>query len=356
LFAMFTSSNAYYPIRRAVIMLRRVVILLAVLFLAAGVAAQAAEPKVEFKESKYKIDVLVNGKLLTSYRHTPDPGEPLMAKGVLQTKPVMHPVNSPSGVALTRGYPFVAVPGEQLDHPHHIGIYFTVDNVGPDNDGFWNNSKTELPAIRHVKVLQMKGGNGSGTLKTLSHWVGSKGKALLEEEREMVFRAAADQTTLDFTITLKAIDQEINFGDTKEGMFAIRVAQWLTEKAPKNQEGTGKYLNSDGEELEKGVWAKRANWVRLEGEKEGKPYGIAILNHPKSTNSPTYWHARGYGCFSVNPLGQLDFQKAQKVADPQAFNLKLKAGEKALFKYRMILYEGSLDKAKVDALYQAYIK
>ena len=330
---------------------KRIFVFFFMLLLAGGICAQAASPKVEFKEGKYKIDVLVGGKLLTSYRHTPDPAQPLMAKDVLQTKPVLYPINSPSGVALTRGYPLVEIPGESKDHPHHIGLFFTVDNVGPENDIFWGNSKTELPAIRHVKVLQMKGGKGVGTLKTLSQWVGKSGKALLEEEREMVFRAAAaDQTFMDFTITLKAIDQEINFGDTKEGMFAIRVAQWLTEAA------TGRYLNSDGLELEKGVWAKRANWVRLQGEKDSKPIGIAILNHPKSTNSPTYWHARGYGCFSVNPLGQLDFQKAQKVADPKAFNLKQKPGEKALFKYRVVLFEGSLDKAKMDALYQSYIK
>jgi hypothetical protein len=330
---------------------RRIFVFLCMILIAGGLCVQAASPKVEFKEGKYSIDVLIGGKLLTSYRHTPDPAQPLMAKGVLQTKPVLHPINSPSGIALTRGYPMVEVPGEKLDHPHHIGLYFAVDNVGPDNDGFWNNSKTELPAIRHVKVLHMKGGDGAGTLTTLSQWVGKNGKALLEEEREMVFRAAAaDQTIMDFTITLKAIDQEINFGDTKEGMFAIRVAQWLTEEA------TGRYLNSDGLELEKGVWSKRADWVRLQGEKDGKPIGIAILSHPKSTNSPSYWHARGYGCFSVNPLGQLDFQKAQKVADPKAFNLKLKPGEKALFKYRVILFEGNLDKAKVDALYLSYIK
>lgn len=330
---------------------KRIIASLFMLLMIGGLCLQAAAPKVEFQESKYRVDVLVGGKLLTSYRHTPDPSQPLMAKGVLQTKPVLHPVNSPSGVALSRGYPLVDVPGESKDHPHHIGIYFTVDLVGPDKDIFWGNSKTELPAIRHVKILKKKGGNGAGTLSTLSHWIGKNGKPLLEEQREMVFRAVdANQTTMDFTITLKALDQVIEFGDTKEGMFAFRVAQWLTEGA------TGRYLNSEGKELEKGVWAQRATWVRLQGEKDGKPIGIAILDHPQSTNSPTYWHARGYGCFSVNPLGQLDFQKAQKVADPKPFNLTLKPGQKALFKYRVILFEGNLDKAKMDELYKSYIK
>ncbi len=331
--------------------MKRLFGLLLALVLVGALAVQGAAPKVAFQEGKYKIDVLIGGKIFTSYLHTPDPTQALVAPGIVRTKPVLHPVYSPSGVAVTRGYPFTDVPGERKDHPHHMGVFFTVDNVGPDNDGFWGNSKAPLPAIKHVKVLRMKGGNGTGTLSTLSQWVGKSGKALLDEEREMVFRSAAqDRTEIDFTIWLKAIDREIDFTDTKEGMFAIRVAQWLTEG------DTGRYLNSDGQETEKGVWGKRANWVRLQGTKDGKTIGIAILNHPTSTNSPTWWHARGYGCFSVNPLGQLDFEKTLKVPDPKPFNLKIKAGEKALFKYRMIIYEGGMDKDKVDALYASYIK
>jgi hypothetical protein len=226
-----------------------------------------------------------------------------------------------------------------------------MDNIGPDKDGFWGNSKAPLPAIKHVKISKMKGGNGAGTLSAVSHWVGKAGKPLLEEEREMVFRSLdAERTAIDFTITLKAVGQDISISDTKEGMFAIRVAQWLTEKAG------ARYLNSNGEELEAGVWGKRAEWVRLQGEKDGKKYGIAILDHPKSTNSPTWWHARGYGCFSVNPLGQLDFEKAHKAADPKPFNLTVKAGEKALFKYRVIIYEGDVDKARADSFYREYAR
>ena len=41
----------------------------------------------------------------------------------------------------------------------------------------------------------------------------------------------------------------------------------------------------------------------LTGTVDGKPVTIAILNHPSSTNYPTYWHARGYGLFAANPIG-----------------------------------------------------
>ena len=207
-----------------------------------GVPLTAAEPPVvQFGETPHSVDVKIGGRLFTTYQHTPDPARPLVAAGILQTKPVLHPVLSPSGVPLTRAYPYATVEGEATDHPHHQGIYFTYDDVGPEMDDFWGNSKEPLPAIRHVRLLRSQGGKGVGTLAAVSRWVGKGGRDLLEEEREMVFRAAGEgQYQIDFAIRLKALDREIAFGDTKEGMFAFRVAQWLTDKQ------TGRYLSLGG--------------------------------------------------------------------------------------------------------------
>ncbi len=329
---------------------RSLVVTLAVGILAAS-SAGSASPKVELVEGKYSVEVRAGSRLLTAFRHTPDPDKPLLAAGVLQTKPVLHPILSPSGVPLTRGYPFETIAGEDVDHPHHQGLFFTVDGVGPDRDVFWNNGRDPLPAIRHVKVLRKQEDSDRSTLVTLAQWIGKSGKTLLDEEREMVFAVpAADHWQMDFAITLTAVDQEIDFENTKEGLFAVRVAQWLTER------GTGRYLNSAGEEGEEGVWGKRANWVRLQGQKDGQTLGLAILEHPESVNAPTYWHARGYGCFSANPLGQLDFQKAQRVADPKPFVLKLKPKDHALFRYRVIVYEGGAGRDKVEVWYREYLK
>jgi len=325
-------------------------VLVPVLFVAAGLSALAAPPKVEFVEGKYQIDVKIGGKPFTSYLHTPDPNRKL-PPGLVQTKPALHPVYGPSGIVMTRAYPFADVAGEEKDHPHHMGIYFTMDRVNPGDNTFWGNSKNELPAIRHVRVKQMKGGDGKGTLQTISHWIGTDGKPLLEEDRLMSFLVLDDKSwAIDLTINLKAIDQEITIDDTKEGMLAFRVAQWLTEK------NTGRYLNSEGEQGETGVWGKRSRWIRLQGEKDGTKTGIAFLAHPQTTNAPPYWHARGYGCFSANPLGQLDFQKAHKVADPKPFSLKIEPGDKAMFKYRLVMYDGDWDQAKTEEQYKAYAR
>jgi len=282
-----------------------------------------AVPKVELVQDKdnHKIDVKINGKFFTSYLY------PLTL-----TKPSLWPVHSPSGVVMTRSFPFKkGVPGERTDHPHHMGVFFTYDKV--NNDGFWNNSKYP-PQVKHAKIKKMESGE-KGTLSTELHWVGKSGQTLLKEDRTMVFSAGKNEYIIDFEMTLTAQAKPVLFDDTKEGMFAIRVAPFLKEKG-----GKGEYLSANGDKNEKNVWGKRAPWVRLQGKQGDKTLGIAIFNHPKSTNYPTYWHARGYGLFSANPLGQFAFQKGRKEKNPKPFRLTLQSGKSAFFKFRVVVYEG----------------
>lgn len=291
--------------------------------------------KVSFLQKENQIDVLFNGHHFTSYLFTPD-----------LTKPILHPVHSPSGIKMNRSFPLETVDGESRDHPHHTGLFFTYDEV--NEDGFWGNT-TPPPEIKHIKATRMIDGSGEGILSTILHWIGKNGKIILEENRKMIFYPGKIEHIIDFSITLTARDTTVVFHDTKEGLFAIRVAHWLREK-----EGSGRYLSSNGDETEENIWGKRASWVKLEGKKGDKTLGIAILNHPQSTNYPTYWHARGYGLFSANPLGQFAFQTTRKVPNPQQYNLTLKKKESAVFIFRMVIYEGQRSRQYFDDEFKKY--
>lgn len=305
---------------------------------AVAVLLAGTSDKVEFVQGDNQVDILIGGKLFTTWLYKPD-----------LVKPILYPVKTPSGTDVNRAFPLQEIEGESQDHPHHTGLFFTFMGVnGLDKDNFWG-ARTPPPQIKQVQVLEKTGGKGKGTLVAVLDWNGDTGKTLLTENRTMVFYAGQHEYAIDFTMQLTARDTTIFFEDTKEGMFAIRVAQWLKEKG-----GTGKYLNSHGEETAANVWGKRAEWVRLEGEKEGQRIGIAIFNHPSSTNYPTYWHARDYGLFSANPLGQLDFQKFYKIENPQPFNLTLQKGESALFKFRVLIYEGQRSKKELDLVFEKY--
>ncbi|HPD45636.1 MAG TPA: PmoA family protein [Anaerohalosphaeraceae bacterium] len=320
-------------------------LLISMTALAFAASAQAA--RIDFVKHANRIDVTADGKPFTSYLYKIDPAKPMVAGGILLTKPILFPVYSPSGTMMTRGYPLLDIPGEAKDHPHHMGVYFTVD---VNDDHFWGNSKSPLPRIEHKETTEMTPGLGRGVLATVAHWIGRDGKVTFVETRRMTFIAEKpDQYAIDFDITLTAADKTVTVGDTKEGMMAVRVAPWLKE-----QGGTGRYLSSEGQEMEKGVWGKRARWMRLQGQTDGKTYGIAILNHPESTNYPTYWHARGYGCFTANPLGQGAFQKSHKEPDAKNLDLTLVPGQSAAFKHRMIFYEGPRTAKQIEAEFADY--
>ena len=46
---------------------------------------------------------------------------------------------------------------------------------------------------------------------------------------------------------------------------------------------------------------------------DGEPVTVAILDHPSNVGYPTHWHARGYGLFAANPLGDKQFNEAEGV-------------------------------------------
>ena len=62
---------------------------------------------------------------------------------------------------------------------------------------------------------------------------------------------------------------------------------------------------------------------------------ITIIDHPKNPNYPTFWHARGYGLFAANPLGEKMFTNGKSVK-----NLQLKKGESVTFRYRVLIDDG----------------
>jgi hypothetical protein len=312
--------------------MKRFSALLFTILLISMVAGCNSSSNIEFVQGEDKIDVNIDGKLFTSYVYKSE-----------LVKPILWPIYSPLGVEMTRGFPYKEVEGEAHDHPHHTGIFFTYDMN--KNGIFWNSPKPP-PQIKHVEISEMK----NGTLSTVMNWTSTTGKVLLQEDRTMVFSTIPTGVAIDMTMKLTAKDTVAVFEPTKEGMLAIRVAHWLKERG-----NTGEYLSSNGDKKAENVWGKRAEWVTLQGNKEDAKVGIAIMNHPSSENSPTYWHARNYGLFSANPLGQDKFQAAHKVP-VDGYELKLQPGESALFKFKVLIYDGHMDMVGLDRLYTAYAK
>jgi hypothetical protein len=308
-----------------------------------------------------KIELLYNGKLLTAYCYF-DSTE----------KPVLFPVRTLSGVTVTRGFPVAPRGGERTDHPHHVGIWFNYESVnGLD---FWNNSdaisaekKPLYGSVRHQKIISSSAAKQRAQLKTLSHWVDHTGKILLEEVAEFNFKVEGNNFIIDRTSTLTAKVEEVFFKDVKDGMIAIRVARELempskqedkfvdvhghvTTVPQTNNDGvTGMYVNREGIRGDD-AWGKRSAWTYLTGKREGENITIAMIDHPSNIGYPTYWHARGYGLFAANPLGQKIFSNGK-----EELNFKLSNGKSVTFKYRIVIHHGdNLSSDTMDKLMQDF--
>lgn len=307
--------------------------------------------------SRKKIEVLYDGSLLTAYCYF-DSTE----------KPVLFPIKTLSGNTITRGFPIAPRAGERTDHPHHVGLWFNYESVnGLD---FWNNSsaipqerKHLYGSIRHQKILSSKAKGDRAELQTLSHWIDPAGNVLLEETTRFVFTKQDHNFIIDRYCVLKGVADEVLFKDVKDGMLGLRVARSLempskqedkfvdaqgnitAVKKMDNSDVTGVYVNREGVKGDD-VWGKRSRWACLNGTKDGEQISIAMIDHPANPGYPTYWHARGYGLFAANPLGQKVFSEGK-----EELNFKLRKQQTADFKYRVIIHSGStITDTEIDAL------
>jgi hypothetical protein len=305
------------------------------------------------------IEVKINGKLFTQY---------YISNNEEVKKHVLFPLITADGQLLTRGYPVAPRAGERIDHPHHIGLWLNYGKV--NGIDYWNNSREILTngdpknfgLVKHQEVTNVKPGKETGTLSIRAGWLEAdgKGKEVLEENTTFIFGNHPLGRFIDRTTTLKALVDSVFFKDDKEGMIAIRVARELEHPSNKpeiftdaqgketnvpkldNTGVSGEYLSSEGIKGEQ-VWSTRAKWMRLGGVMREKPVSITILDHPKNLSYPTYWHARGYGLFSANPLGAAIFSKGT-----DTLNLRLRKGQEVTFRYRIIVSDSIPEAAILD--------
>lgn len=317
---------------------------------------------IERKENK-RVDVLWQGKLLTSYRYV----DSIM-------KPFLFPVNTINGITVTRGWPLEPRTGERTDHPHHTGIWMNYESVnGLD---FWNNSTAIPPAkrnlygtIRHDSVTHTTTNDNSAVLSINASWLHPDGHVLLKEVTRYGFTVKDNSFIIDRTSQLTALDEEVIFRDVKDGFFAIRVARELEmpstqadsftddkgniTNVPKmiNNEGvTGNYISSEGN-IGDSVWGTKARWVMLQGMKDGKDITLAMFDHPSNIGYPAYWHARGYGLFAVNPFGRKVFSNGK-----EELNFTLKPNTSVIFRYSLVVAERKLSVKEMNTMAEDFSK
>lgn len=260
------------------------------------------------------------------------------------SKPILWPVVGPSGKELTRGYPMrEALDTEKRDHVHHRSLWFVHGDV--NGISFWDESDpSKNGSVEHQQYLKLQEGE-QAVIQTANSWKTPQGEVLCQDVRTMTFGASGDQRWIDFQVRVTAHDQQVVFGDTKEGSFAVRVAGSMKV----DQKLGGKIVNSEGQ-TDGQAWGQRASWVDYTGPVDGDIVGIAILNHPRSLRYPTYWHVRTYGLFAANPFGVRDFTGDETANGA----LTLAAGESFEMFFRIILHQGETDPTAIHKAFEDY--
>jgi hypothetical protein len=237
--------------------------------------------------------------------------------------------------------------GESHDHIHHRGVTFSVDEV--NGVKFWGNDPSfagKDSAIGRIAVndTSTRDGAKSGVLTAVFEWTAPNGSVLLHEHRVTTFYSGPRLRIVDFDITLTAANEKVVFGDTKEGAFAIRLADSMSEKS-----GDGQMVNAEGKRGMKEVWGHRSNWVDYGGSVDGEKLGVAIFDAVSNPRHPVYWHSRDYGLFALNPFGQHSFDPAQ----PES-HWTLGSGKALHFRWRVVIHPGDADSAHIADLYNQW--
>ncbi len=302
--------------------------------------------EVLFDRMADRIEVSIGGQPFTTFHFGTD-----------ATKPYLHPLRTADGTVVTRGYPMETIEGEQRDHPHHRGVWFSHGAV--NGIDFWANereqrSRNKKGVIILDRIIAMESGGPEGHIKASFFWKDLTGNHLLTEGRTMIFGRSGEDNFVDFDIRLTAEEDSVHFGDTKEGTFAVRMATELEEQhfRAKGIPRTGKIVNAEGLSTEANTWGKRSAWVDYSGSIGGKPIGIAIFDHPENPKHPTYWHVRGYGLFAANIFGEHDFHADESLDG----SITLAKGNTLRFRYRILVHPGRTADLDLGAKYAAWLQ
>jgi len=325
-----------------------------------GKPFQSGEGIFTIEQSEKKLIISYDDQYLTTYNFSDT-----------LYKPFFWPVKTLNGISITRGYPVKPEEGEPADHPHQIGIWFNSGNV--NGIDFWNNSdaipkekKHQYGKIKVDSFLIRENNSRNVVFEVFSTWKNFEGKILLFENTVFTFNIYDSAWSLTRNTSLLA-DTLVSFHDTKEGLYAIRLAREfqfdmdnpefivgsdgrISETKSVNNKGkTGMYKGSNGTRGND-TWGTANEWVEITAFKDRDSISVIMIDHPANFGFPALWHARNYGLFSVNNLGRNSYNP-----DLPEIHKDLNKGESLTLKHKLIIKNGgSFKKNEIDKFLKSF--
>jgi hypothetical protein len=261
----------------------------------------------------------------------------------------IHPLQTPSGLAVTDDFP--------PDHPHQHGLFLAWVNTtfeGRHID-FWNQ-KERTGRVSHapngkVDPNSIRGGPVFGELLVeLLHedlTAPDGPKPVLRETWLVLVFDIPGHFVVDFTSAQHAIDAKLTVNKYHYGGLGLRGnRQWFDPAvqgvAAPDPAGSSRsdFLTSEGKHRGDGNHT-RPRWVDLSGEVDGKFAGVAILDSPSNFRfpQPVRLHPnKPYFCFA--PMVDDEFAIAH--------------GHPYVSRYRLLVHDGPPDPEAIERAWRDY--
>lgn len=208
--------------------------------------------------------------------------------------PSIYPLHAPGERLALRGFPFDRREHDATDHPHHRGMWIAHGDVGGHD--FWHDPSCRIKVRSHEMVE-------GDAVRFKADWLSPAG-LLARETRTLRFSTGPRFNRVDTTIELVPVVPELEFGDTKEGTFALRLAPSLRVDGPVAR---GRLENAEGVR-DKACWGRRSSAVTAEGPIDGRLVRVTVEDDDSNPWFPSHWHARTYGLLAMNPFGRRAFE------------------------------------------------
>ncbi|HMR19128.1 MAG TPA: PmoA family protein [Sphingobacterium sp.] len=300
---------------------------------------QPLSPRVQVTENDGALTISSENKDLLQYNvKTIYP--PAGVDTVYRRSGFIHPLNTPSGHALTRI--------NAADHYHHWGMWnpwTRVDFEGETLD-FWNLADRK-GTVRFGGLAAIEKGDVYAKISTLHEHVafkkdGSKKTAINEIHSMKIYRMhpADPYYILDITSQLScATSGPVTLLEYRYGGLGIRATeQWTRDNSVT--------LTSEGKDR-KEADGSLARWVVAHGSLGNDHGGLEMMSHPTNYNHPEplrVWpessNGRGDVFLNFSPTKNKDWL--------------LEPGKTYLLKYRFLIFDGKLSKEEAEEVWQSF--
>lgn len=283
---------------------------------------------VRLEEANKALEVTLQGELFTRLLY-----------GEEHYRPHFYPVLGPKRKEVTET--------GASDHKHHRSLYIAYGEVnGVDCWAEGPNSGR----VRLERFTEKTSGAVYAQIGTQSVWLSKEGKRLMTDEVTWrIYNLPEWRRLIEATITFKASEGDVHFGDTKEGgLLSVRVAPSM------RVQNTGRIENSFGGINERETWGKRAQWCDYSGYVDGVHVGIAILDALTNPRHPCHWHVRDYGLMTTNIFGRGTFEAGRKLLDGDG-RYTLLAGDSLTLRYQVVIHAGNASDADMAGAYHNFV-